>query len=108
MGRIESGVSLKDFVQIGEYANRNWRCKFSQQEVLAYAKELYADFLFSLEQERMEHSIQTLCTNLMEDIKNNKSDPTEPTQWLFQIADSLGLIDMDAADYRETDDWLFF
>ena len=30
----------------------------------------------------------------------------EAKHYLYQIADELGLIDMDYADYLETDEWL--
>lgn len=82
---------LHDFVSIATYGNANWNGKFSQQEVEAYAKDLYADFLCSIENHQVSSSILSLCENLAEDIKNM---PTleDPKFWLKQISASLGIM----------------
>ena len=84
-------MRLSDFISIANYGNTNWNGKFSQQEVKAYAKDLYADFLFSKENNCVATSIETLCNNLAEDLRNVPT-AAEPSKWLCTIKEELNII----------------
>ena len=99
-------VSTDLFVEIAEYANKNWaKGSFTEDEVWENAEMLYADLEWSRENGEIAQSIKTLCENLIADMKANPN-AEEPKQWLYEIADELCLIDMDWHDYTETDEWL--
>lgn len=98
-------MELKDFLQIAEYGNANWKGSFTQEEVRENAEIYYADFQYSKENEIISETIKTLCSNLADDVRE-MPDLEEPKQWLYQIASELGLIDMDYNDYLDTDEWL--
>lgn len=98
-------MKLTDFLQIAKYANENWKGSFTPEEVEENAEIYYADFKWSKENGTISETIKSLCRNLADDIRE-MPDLEEPKQWLYQIASELGLIDMDCADYLETDKWL--
>lgn len=58
------------------------------------------NFEASKARETITSVIQELCKLLAED------GSEECKEWLYQIADELGLIDMDYQDYLDTDEWL--
>ena len=94
-----------DFYDIAVYANKNWKGTSSERETACYAYDYYTDFLWSKENEEIAHDIKVLCKNLAEDLKA-MPNLEEPKQQLYQIASELNLIDMDYADYLDTDEWL--
>lgn len=98
-------MKLDDFLRIAEYGNKMWKGCFSPEEVRENAEIYYADFLYSKANDTISETIKSLCRNLADDAREI-SDLEEPKQWLYQIASELGLIDMDYADYLETDEWL--
>ena len=98
-------MKLADFLRIAEYGNEMWKGAFSPKEVKENAEIYYADFLWSKANDVIAESIKSLCRNLAEDVRE-MPDLEEPKQWLYQIADELSLIDMDYADYLDTDEWL--
>lgn len=98
-------MTKKDFLRIAEYANEKWKGSFTQSEIKENAEIYYADFKWSKANNIISETIKTLCRNLADDVKA-MPDLEEPKQWLYQIASGLGLIDMDCADYLDTDEWL--
>ena len=98
-------MTKADFLRIAEYGNEMWKGAFTPEEVRENAEIYYADFVYSKESDEVAESIKSLCRNFIEDLKAIPN-LEEPKQWLYQIASELGLIDMDYADYLETDEWL--
>ena len=98
-------MKLTDFLRIAEYGNEMWKGSFTPEEVRQNAEIYYADFQWSKANDEIAESIKSLCRNLIEDLKY-MPDLEEPRKWLYQIASELGLIDMDNADYLDTDEWL--
>lgn len=97
-------MELNDFLQIAEYGNEMWKGCFTPEEVQKDAEIYYADFLWSKANDEIAESIKSLCKNLAEDVR--EMDDIRIKQYLYQIASELGLIDMDYADYLDTDEWL--
>ena len=98
-------MTYEDFLRIAEYGNKNWKGSFTKEEVEQNAEIYYADFLWSKENETISETIKTLAKNLADDVRE-MPDLEEPKQWVYQIAEELGLIDMDCNDYLNTDEWL--
>ena len=98
-------MEYEDFLRIAEYGNTNWKGSFTTQEVRRNAEIYFADFLWSKANDTISETIKSLCRNLADDLKA-MPDLEEPKHWLYQMADELGLIDMDYADHLETDEWL--
>ena len=93
-------MDYADFYDIAEYRNANWKGNYTQKEIACNAYDYYADFLWAKENEVFCITIRELCKLLAED------GGEECKNWLYQIANELGLIDMDCHDYLETDSWL--
>ena len=99
-------MKLIDFLRIAEYANKNWaKGSFTAEEIKQNADIYYSDFLWSKWNDEIAESIKTLCKNLAEDARE-MPDLITPRQWLYQITNELGMLDMDYQDYIETDEWL--
>lgn len=98
-------MKYEDFLRIAEYANENWKANLTEREITENAVMLFEDYQWSIENDTISESIKTLCKNLAEDVRE-MPDLEEPKKWLNQIAEGLGLIDMDWQDYVETDGWL--
>ena len=98
-------MNYADFYDIATYGNEMWKGSFTTEEVQQNAESYYADFLWSKENDIISETIKWLAKNLADDIKA-MPDLEEPKQWLYTIASELGLIDIDYADYLETDEWL--
>lgn len=98
-------MKYEDFLRIAEYANENWKANLTEREITENAVMLFEDYQWSIENDTISESIKTLCKNLAEDVRE-MPDLEEPRSWLNQIAEGLGLIDMDWQDYVETDGWL--
>lgn len=99
-------LSLAFFMEITEYGNVNWaKGSFTTEEVKENAEIYHADYLYSKSLETIAESIKTLCKNLAEDARE-MPDLTEVKEWLREIANELSLVDMDYADYLDTDGWL--
>lgn len=102
-------MELKDFLRIAEYGNANWKGSFTTDEIKENASIYYADFQWSKENETISETIKFLAKNLAEDLKGipeTDADYEQVKQWLYQMAEELGLIDMDCNDYLDTDEWL--
>lgn len=93
-------MTYDDFYKIAEYGSENWKGNFSPREIACNAYNYLVEFEASKARETVTSVIQELCKLLAED----RSE--ECKEWLYQIADELGLIDMDYQDYLETDKWL--
>ena len=98
-------MEYADFYDIAIHGNKMWKGNFTPKEIACNAEIYYADFQYSKENDTISETIKSLCKNLVEDVRE-MSDLEEPKQWLYQIANELGLIDMDYADYLETDELL--
>lgn len=98
-------MKLEDFLRIAEYGNEMWKGSFTPEEVRENAEIYYADFQYSKTNDTISETIKSLCRNLADDVREMPG-LEEPKQWLYQIAYKLGLIDMDYADYLETEAWL--
>lgn len=97
-------MKYEDFLRIAEYGNENWKGCYTEEEVKQNAENYYIDYQWSIENDTISETIKVLCENLAEDAKL-MPDLEEPKKWLNQIAEGLGLIDMDWQDYTE-DEWL--
>ena len=95
-------MKLSDFIAIAEYGNEMWNGSFTTEEVRENAEIYYADLLWSKENGIIAESIKSLCRNLADDLKC-MSDLEQPREWLYKIAEELGLFDMDTMDYAEID-----
>lgn len=98
-------MTYEDFLRIAEYGNKNWKGSFTKKEIEQNAEIYYADFLWSKANETISETIKTFAKNLADDVRE-MPDLEEPKQWVYQIAEELGLIDMDCNDYLNTDEWL--
>lgn len=90
--QIKKGVSM-----IKGYYNG---FAYMGKEIACNAYDYLVEFEESKARETVTPVIQELCKLLAED------GSEECKEWLYQMADELGLIDMDYQDYLETDEWL--
>ena len=90
-------MNYNDFYDIAEYLNGINRNIFSHREVAENAHIYTCDFEWSKENDDLAQSIKELCKLLVED------GTEECLEWAFEIANELGLIDMDYCDYDDTD-----
>lgn len=88
------------FYNIATYGNTNWKGNYTPKEIACNAYDYLVEFEASKARETITSVIQELCKLLAED------GSEECKEWLYQIADELGLIDMDYQDYLDTDEWL--
>lgn len=93
-------MTYEDFYDIATYGNENWQGNFTPKEVACNAYNYLVEFEASKAKEKVMPVIQELCKLLAEDGSEECKD------WLYKMADELGLIDMDWRDYLETDEWL--
>lgn len=93
-------MTYEDFYEIAEYGNKNWDGSYTQKEIACNAYNYLIDFEASKAKEKVTSIIQELCKLLAEDGSEECKD------WLYKMANELGLIDMDYQDYLETDKWL--
>lgn len=89
-----------DFYDIAEYGNANWKGYFTPKEIACNAYDYLVEFEASKARETITSVIQELCKLLAEDGSEECKD------WLYRMADELGLIDMDYQDYLDIDEWL--
>ena len=90
-------LEFKDFYDIAEYGNEAWKGCFSAKEIAENAYIYCADFQWSKENGGVTHNIKELAKLLAED------GSEECKGWLYDMANELGLIDIDFMDYMETD-----
>lgn len=88
------------FYDISTYGNKNWKGAFTQKEVACNAYDYLCEFNASKRNEEPTLTIKELARLLVEDGSEQCKD------WLYQIASELNLINMDYADYLETNEWL--
>lgn len=93
-------MTYEDFYDITEYGNTNWDGSYTQREVACNAYNYLIEFEASKAKEEISPIIQELCKLLAED------GSEECKEWLYRMANELGLIDMDYQNYLETDKWL--
>ena len=93
-------MGYEDFYDIADYGNVNWKGSFSPKEVATNAYLYFADYCYSKENDTIAETIKNLAKLLAED------GTVECKEWLYQIADGLGLIDMNWQDFIDTDAWL--
>lgn len=91
-------MEYSDFYDIATYGNVAWKGSFSPKEIACNAYDYYADFQWSKENKMVTRTIQELAKLLAEDNSDECAD------WLYRMAEELGLIDMDFIDYMETDE----
>lgn len=91
-------ISKEDFRNIAEYANINWRGKFTPKETKEEAEDLYHDYVESRENSILP-SIYSLMHNLIEDWSEGND---EVIKWLKPLVIELCL-DLDWEDYTDTD-----
>lgn len=90
-------MNFNTFYDIAEYGSTAWKGAFSQREIAENAHIYTCDFEWSKENDNIACSIKELAKLLIED------GTEQAKEWLYDIADELGLIDMDYMDYIETD-----
>lgn len=85
-------LEYEDFYDIAEYGNANWDGSYTQKEIACNAY----NYLIEFEAFKVKDSpiIQKLCKLLAEDGSEECKD------WLYRMADELGLIDIDYQDYK--------
>lgn len=93
-------LNYEFFYDIAEYGNANWKGCFTPKEIACNAYDYLVEFESSKARETITSVIQELCKLLAED------GSEECKEWLYRMADELGLIDMDYQDYLDTDEWL--
>lgn len=93
-------MTYEDFYDIAEYGNTNWDGSYTQREIACNAYDYLVEFEASKAKEEISPIIQELCKLLAEDGSEECKD------WLYKMANELGLIDIDYQDYLETDQWL--
>ena len=93
-------MTYEDFYDIAEYGNTNWDGSYTQREIACNAYDYLVEFETSKAKEKVSPIIQELCKLLAED------GSEECKEWLYRIADELGLIDIDCQDYLDTGEWL--
>lgn len=93
-------MTYSDFYDITVYGNDNWKGNFTEKEVAEMAYEYTVAFEESKASEDADATIVSLIERLGED------NCEEAKEWLRMIAEELGIIDMDAQDYVDTDAWL--
>lgn len=95
---MNMNISKEDFRNIAEYANINWRGKFTPKETKEEAEDLYYDYVESRENSILP-SIYSLMHNLIEDWSEGND---EVIKWLKPLVIELCL-DLDWEDYTDTD-----
>ena len=93
-------MEYADFYNIAEYGNENWKGSFTPKEIAMNAYDYLCEFKYSKANEEPTNTIKELARLLVEDGSEECKD------WLYEMAKELNLIDMDYADYLETDEWL--
>lgn len=93
-------MEYADFYDIAEYGNEAWKGSFTPKEVAENAYNYLCEFEFSKEEKIPTHTIKELARLLAEDGSEICKD------WLCQIAEGIGLIDMDYKDFIDMDKWL--
>lgn len=81
-------MDYSDFYDIAVYAKENWQASYTPKETACNAYNLYADFEWSKENEKIVDSIRTLYENLVEDVKNIP-DNEEAKHWLNMLKKEL-------------------
>lgn len=89
-------MDYKDFYRIAKHANENWKGNFTEEEIAENAYVYKSDFDWSKENEEISPTIKELTKLLAED------GSEECIDWLYEMTNELGLIDMDYMDYVET------
>lgn len=93
-------MNYETFYDIAEYGSANWKGNFTPKEIAMNAYDYLCEFEYSKANEEVTNIIKELTRLLALD------GSEECKAWLYQIASKLNLIDMDYADYFETDEWL--
>lgn len=97
-------MDYSDFYDIAEYGDEHWRGKFTPKEIACNAYDYMCDFEWSKKAFVTDGEIAVTIQELTKLLAQDGTE--EAKHWLYQIADELGLIDMDCGDYLETDEWL--
>ena len=97
-------MEYSDFYDIAEYGNEHWNGNYTAKEIACNAYDYMRDFEWSKNAYVTDDEIAGTIRELMKLLAQDGSE--EAKHYLYQIADELGLIDMDYADYLETDEWL--
>ena len=93
-------MTYSDFYNIAEYGNENWKGCFSPKEIAENAYDYLCEFNTSKQNGEPTETIKELAKLLAEDGGEECHD------WLYEMTKSLGLFDMNAVDYTETDERL--
>ena len=97
-------MEYSDFYDIAEYGNEHWNGNYTAKEIACNAYDYMRDLEWSKSAYVTDDEIAGTIRELMKLLVQDGSE--EAKHYLYQIADELGLIDMDYADYLETDEWL--
>ena len=90
-------MDFENFYDIAEYGNENWKGSFTSREIAQNAYDYLSEFNVSVERGEPTEIIKELYKLLVED------GSEECLDWAYEIANGIGLIDMDFMDYMETD-----
>lgn len=93
-------MDYSTFYDIASYGNKAWKGGYTEKEVAVNAYEYLAAYNDSKADGSPTETIKELTRLLAMD----GSDQCK--EWLYYIAEALGLIDMDWRDYADTDEWL--
>ena len=97
-------MEFSDFYDIAEYGNEHWNGNYTPKEIACNAYDYMRDFEWSKKAFVTDGEIAGTIRELTKLLSQDGSE--EAKHWLYQIADELGLIDMDCGDYLETDECL--
>lgn len=77
-------MEYSDFYDIAVYGNENWKGSFTQKEVACNAYDYYSEYLWSIENKQLAHTIEVLCKNLLDDIESDP-DNEQAAWWVNEI-----------------------
>lgn len=70
-------MQFKDFLQIANYGNENWKGGFSKSEIEQNANDYFTEYRHSNEQGKATHTMEELCKLLIEDTEGDSDQAKE-------------------------------
>lgn len=63
-------LNFCDFYDIAEYGNRNWKGSFTPKEIAINAYDYYCEYLESIKNKKLTHTMDLLINLLKEDLND--------------------------------------
>ena len=63
-------LTFEDFYDIADYGNKNWKGSFTPKEVASNAYSYYCEYLESIKQKKLTHTMIELIKLLKEDLND--------------------------------------